>query len=139
MISLEHVAITVENLDKAIDFYSDVFGFSLLKMKKKSELGITYALLQTDNLRIELIEPLTKNSDKKKIEENQDLVTKLCDRKGLNHLSIRVKDLNEITDRLKKKGAKKVAELGSKDGSSKLIFYADTEGNMIELIQVLEH
>jgi len=136
MVSLEHVAITVENLDKAIDFYSDVFGFSILKMKKKSELGITYALLQTDNLRIELIEPLTKKiSDKKKIEKNQDLVTKLCDRKGLNHLSIRVKNLNEITDKLKKKGAKKVAELGSKDGSSKLIFYADTEGNMIELIQ----
>jgi len=136
MVSLEHIAITVENLDKAIDFYSDVFGFSLLKMKKKSELGITYALLQTDNLRIELIEPLTKRiSDKKKIEKNQDLVTKLCDRKGLNHLSIRVKNLNEIIAKLKKKGAKKVAELGSKDGSSKLIFYADTEGNMIELIR----
>ena len=135
MVSLEHVAITDENLDKAIDFYSDVFGFSILKMKKKSELGITYSLLQIDNLRIELIEPLTKKiSDKKKIEKNQDLVTKLCDRKGLNHLSIRVKNLNEITAKLKKKGAKKVAELGSKE-SSKLIFYADTEGNMIELIQ----
>jgi methylmalonyl-CoA/ethylmalonyl-CoA epimerase len=135
MVSLEHVAITVENLDKAIDFYSGVFGFSLLKMKQKSELGITYALLQTDNLRIELIEPSAKNSDKKKIEENQDLVTKLCGRKGLNHLSIRVKNLNEIVDKLKNKGAKKVAELESKDGSSKLIFYADTEGNLIELIQ----
>ena len=135
MVSLEHVAITVENLDKAMDFYSDVFGFSLLKKKQKSELGITYALLQTDNLRIELIEPLTKNSDKEEIEENQELVTKLCNRKGLNHLSIRVKNLNEIADKLKKKGAKKIAELGSKDGSSKLIFYTDMDGNMIELIQ----
>ncbi|WP_455277610.1 VOC family protein [[Eubacterium] cellulosolvens] len=135
MVSLEHVAITVENLDKAIDFYSDVFGFSLLKKKEKSELGITYALLQNDNLRIELIEPLTINSVKENIEENQDLVTKLCDGKGLNHLSIKVKNLNEIVDKLEKKGAKKIAELGSKDGSSKLIFYADIEGNMIELIQ----
>jgi len=135
MVSLEHVAITVENLDKAIDFYSDVFSFSLLKKKQKSELGITYALLQTDNLKIELIEPLTKNSDKKEIEENQDLVAKLCGGRGLNHLSIRVKNLNKIVDKLKKKGAKKVAELGSKDGSTKLIFYTDAEGNMIELIQ----
>jgi methylmalonyl-CoA/ethylmalonyl-CoA epimerase len=135
MVSLEHVAITVENLEKAIDFYCDVFSFSLLKKKRKSELGITYALLQTDNLKIELIEPLTKNSDKAKIEENQDLVTKLCNRKGLNHLSIRVKNLNEIVDKLEKKGAKKIAELGSKDGRPKLIFYADIEGNMIELIQ----
>jgi lactoylglutathione lyase len=135
MVSLEHVAITVGNLDKAIDFYSSVFGFSLLKKKQKSELGITYALLQTDNLRIELIEPLTKKLDEEKIEEHQDLITKLCGRKGLNHLSIRVKNLNEIVDKLEKKGANKVAELGSKDGRSKLIFYADTEGNMIELIQ----
>jgi lactoylglutathione lyase len=135
MVSLEHVAITVENLETAIDFYCNVFGFSLLKKKQKSELGITYALLQTDNFRIELIEPLTKNLDEEKIEEHQDLITKLCGRKGLNHLSIRVKNLNEIVDKLEKKGANKVAELGSKDGRSKLIFYADTEGNMIELIQ----
>lgn len=45
MTALDHVAITVKDLNRAIDFYSKVLGFPVVKVKEKPEFGVTYALL----------------------------------------------------------------------------------------------
>ena len=137
MASVEHVAMTVADLDKAIEFYSKIFGFSLLKVKEKSELGITYALLQAGKIKLELITPLNESSSgPKRIEEGfESLSSNLCENIGLNHLSIRVEDLDKICAELKDRGVEIISRIEPKEVGSRLALFKDNEGNIIELIQ----
>ena len=139
MASVEHVAMTVADLDKAIEFYSKIFGFSLLKVKEKSELGITYALLQAGKIKLELITPLKESSSgPKRIEEGfESLSSNLCENIGLNHLSIRVEDLDKICAELKDRGVEIISRIEPKEAGSRMAFFKDNEGNFIELIQKL--
>ncbi len=124
-------------MDKAIDFYSKIFGFSVKKVKEKIELGVMYAVLQAGYVTLELISPLKGNAlDQQQVEDGlEGVVAKLCGKVGLNHISLRVENLDEICEELKNKGIRLLALLKPSGGGSKQAFLTDPEGNLIELIQ----
>jgi methylmalonyl-CoA epimerase len=137
MVTLDHVAITVRNLEEAVNFYSKILGFQVLKVKEKPELGVAYALLQAGQTALEIVSPLEgEPSTQEPVQEGlEGVVAKLCGRAGLNHVSLRVENLEEACEELKSKGVRILAEFKPAGGGSKLAFFADPEGNLIELIE----
>lgn len=137
MVAIDHIAITVKDLDRAIDFYSSIFGFSILKVKEKIELGVRYAVLKAGQVNLELITPLKGEAMEQQLvgEGFEGIIAKLCGEAGLNHLSFHVDNLNETCEELKNKGVRSLARVTSSKRGSKQAFITDPEGNLIELIQ----
>ena len=54
---VDHLAILVPNLNKAIRMMSEGFGLAVESRKEYPDLGMSVAILRADNIKIELIEP----------------------------------------------------------------------------------
>lgn len=55
-LSWHHVGVSVNDIDKAISFYGDVFGFELEFRKFIKPIGTHFAFIRRDNFRMELFE-----------------------------------------------------------------------------------
>jgi len=132
MVSLKYVAITVRDLDRSIRFYSEIFGFKLLKVKSKPEFGVTYAHLKAGEVDLELLTPL-KGEPQTQKSTGDDLTTKLCEA-GLNHIALKVENLGGICERLRAWNVRFLMEPKFSGGSG-TAFVLDPEGNLLELSQ----
>lgn len=89
---MEHVAIVVKDMDQAIEYYSDMFGFKvrLRGSSKIKEMAFLY-LDEQPSVEIELIRDINPMSDYNK--------------SGIvNHLAFTVENMNEAINHYKKKG-----------------------------------
>ncbi len=88
---IHHVALVVNDLDKAIGFYRDVLGLHLHKVETVEEQGVKAALLDLDNAEIELLEPLSAESGVGRFLERRG--------EGLHHVCFTTPDIRaEIAD-----------------------------------------
>lgn len=88
---VEHVAIIVKDMDQAIEYYSDMFGFKvrLRGSSKIKEMAFLY-LDEQPSVEIELIRDINPMSDYNK--------------SGIvNHLAFTVENMNEAINHYKKK------------------------------------
>lgn len=126
--TLDHIAVTVRDLRRALEFYSKLLGLQVLKEKTKPELGVSYALLQGGNLTLEVLCPSGDSSP-----EFREVALRLR-RQGLNHLALQVENLEEASSRFREAGMRLVGEL-KPSKASKIAFLEDGEGNLFELIE----
>jgi len=122
---LLHTMLRVGNLDKSINFYSEVLGMSLLRQKDYPEGKFTLAFIgygdESDNTVIEL----THNW-----ETNQYNVGD-----GYGHIAIEVDDVYKATDAIKQRGGKIIRDAGPMNAGNTIIaFVEDPDGYQIELI-----
>jgi len=118
--------IRVGDLEKSIQFYTEIFGMQLLRRKDYPEGKFTLAFLaygpESEHTAIEL----THNWDTNSYELGN----------GFGHLAIEVEDVYKACDEIKAKGGEVVREAGPmKHGSSVLAFVKDPDGYMIELLE----
>ncbi len=118
--------IRVGDLDRSIDFYSDVLGMKLLRKKDYPDGKFTLAFIgygpESDGAVIEL----THNWDT----EEYDLGN------GFGHIAIEVDDAYTACEEIKKHGGNVVREAGPmKHGTTVIAFVEDPDGYKIELIQ----
>ena len=123
---LLHTMIRVGDLEKSIQFYTEIFGMQLLRRKDYPEGKFTLAFLaygpESEHTAIEL----THNWDTNSYELGN----------GFGHLAIEVEDVYKACDEIKAKGGEVVREAGPmKHGSSVLAFVKDPDGYMIELLE----
>lgn len=142
-VRFNHVGITVSNLEQALDFYSTVFGldpgmvFHITQGPEKAKaLGLPehrqrVALVPVDDVVLELIEitPHRRENDSR-----QDDI-------GYTYVSFEVDDLEEVFERLSKRGIEfNAAPLASSDeppaAGSKFCIMKDPDGKNIELMQI---
>jgi len=105
--SVQHVGITVSNLDEALHFFNDLLGLEALPFREASGerietiLGIPGASLRLsgvktpDNKNIELIEYLASKGER--------INLKTCN-PGVTHISFVVDDIQKMYDDLTAKG-----------------------------------
>jgi len=146
----EHVSITVNDLDQALDFYGKVFGFELLRRTTVN------AYMHLDD---ELIEFLTSDAPNpmKTPKDLADLEGIMWSRMGLNHLGFRVDNMEEAIKTIEKNGGKvgpiatfkpeieyvkevqsdklKRAAKPIKGDSWRAAMFVDPEGNLLELLE----
>jgi len=122
-----HVMIRVGDLEKSLDFYTNILGMQLLRRQDYPEGKFTLAFVgygaETDHTVIEL----TYNWDQ---EADYELGN------GFGHLALAVKDIYDFCDQLAKKHVPIPRPPGPmKHGSTVIAFIEDPDGYKIELIE----
>ncbi|PHM60402.1 lactoylglutathione lyase [Xenorhabdus ishibashii] len=123
---LLHTMIRVGNMQRSIDFYTQVMGMRLLRTSENSEYKYSLAFVgYTDESQGAVIE-LTYNWDV----ENYEMGT------AFGHIALGVDDVAATCERIKLAGGKVVREAGPvKGGTTVIAFVEDPDGYKIELIE----
>jgi len=121
-----HTMLRVGDLNKSINFYTEVLGMKLLRKKDYPEGKFTLAFLgYGDELTNTVIE-LTFNWDKNNYQLGD----------GYGHIALEVEQIYEACELIAAKGGEIVRPAGPmKHGTTLLAFIKDPDGYMIELIQ----
>jgi len=120
-----HTMLRVGNLQRSIDFYTNVLGMKLLRRKDYPDGRFTLAFVgygdESENTVIEL----TYNWDS----DRYDLGS------GYGHIAIEVDDVYEAVEELRGRGGKIIRNAGPMNAGPTIIaFIEDPDGYPIELI-----
>lgn len=107
---LNHVAIAVPDVAKAVATYREALGARISPVKDMPEHGVRVVFVELDNTKIEFLEPLGPMSPIAKfLEKNPD--------GGMHHLCYEVKDIRAARDRLVAAGARVLGDGEPKTGA----------------------
>jgi methylmalonyl-CoA/ethylmalonyl-CoA epimerase len=128
-VGLDHVGVAVKSLDEAVHIYRDVLGFKLEGIHVLKERKVKVAFFSTGGqTRIELVEPLGSDSPVAKF-----LATR---GEGVQHIAVRVQDIEAALEELKKKGVALVDEkpvIGAEGARIGYVHPKSTRGVLLEL------
>jgi methylmalonyl-CoA epimerase len=127
---LEHVAISVSDLDRAVEWYQRAFGFEEAARSDKPALAVKVAMLRLGEGMIEVFEPY----DPLPLPEGEDTLKSSLRRIGTKHMAIAVDDIVEAYEHLKSVGAEFDTDV-VEGSTSRFCFCKDPDGILIEVIQ----
>ncbi len=121
-----HTMLRVGDLDKSLDFYTQVLGMKLIRRKDYPDGKFTLAFIGYQDEASGTVLELTHNWDTKEYDLGQ----------GFGHIAIEVDDAYKACDETKKRGGSVVREAGPmKHGTTVIAFIEDPDGYKIEFIQ----
>ncbi len=121
-----HTMLRVGNLDRAIKFYTEMFGMKELRRWDVPEGKFTNAFVGYGDEDTQCVLEFTYNYGV----ETYDLGT------GYGHIAIGVPDVYATCEQLRKAGAKITREPGPvKHGTTVIAFVEESDGYKIELVQ----
>jgi lactoylglutathione lyase len=121
-----HTMIRVGDLQRSIDFYTQVLGMRLLRKSDYPGGRFTNAFVGYDEESKAAVLELTHNWDTK----TYDLGG------GYGHVAIEVPDAHQACDDVRRRGGKVTREAGPmKHGTTVIAFVEDPDGYKIELIE----
>jgi len=120
-----HTMLRVGDLDRSIQFYTEVLGMKLLRRKDYPDGKFTLAFIGYGDESDHTVIELTHNWDT----EGYDLGD------GYGHIALEVDDVYQATDAIRQRGAKVLRDAGPMNAGSTIIaFVEDPDGYPIELI-----
>jgi methylmalonyl-CoA/ethylmalonyl-CoA epimerase len=129
-VGVDHVGVAVKNLDEAIALYRDVLGFRLEGVHVLTERKVRVAFFSTGGeTHIELLEPIGSDSPVAKFLESRG--------EGIQHIAVRVDDIEKALAELKSKGVMLVDEtprLGAEGTRIAFVHPKSTRGVLLELV-----
>lgn len=128
LIGFEHVGMTVGNVDRALRFYVDLLGLTLV-VRRRGQNGDEIAFLDCNGVMLEMICPATGALMAEDI---------ALGRAGLRHLTLRFDDIDEIYRKLKAADVEMVEPprlARNRDIVNRVAFCRDPDGIMIELAE----
>ena len=131
---LDHVAIAVKDLDKAIALYRDTLGLELTEIEEVPEQQVRTAIFGHGTGRVELICPTSADTGVAKFLEKRG--------EGLHHICIEVEDIEASLAALKEKGAPLIDQTPKPGaGGTKVAFIhpKGSHGVLVELSQKPKH
>ncbi|MDX2464240.1 MAG: methylmalonyl-CoA epimerase [Porticoccus sp.] len=129
---LNHVAIVVPDLDKAVNVYRDALGAKVSEPNDLPEHGVRVVFVELPNTKIELLLPIGENSPVAKfLERNPD--------GGMHHICYEVEDILAARDKLVAEGARVLGKgepkLGAHGKPVLFLHPKDFCGTLVELEQ----
>jgi catechol 2,3-dioxygenase-like lactoylglutathione lyase family enzyme len=138
---LNHIGISVTNLDRSIEFYKNLLGMEISvrrifegpeyeRLLALAGARGTVALLTGPNARVELFEftqPDPKPGDPRR---------PVCDR-GITHFCIEVSDIETEYERLRGSGVAFHCEPIGFSGVAKALYGRDPDGNVFEFLELM--
>ena len=123
---LLHTMIRVGDLQRSIDFYTQVLGMRLLRKSDYPSGRFTNAFVGYDDESRAAVLELTHNWDTKSYDMGS----------GFGHVAVEVDDAYKACDEVKKRGGKVTREPGPmKHGTTVIAFVEDPDGYKIEFVQ----
>jgi len=120
-----HTMIRSGNLERSIEFYTEIMGMKLLRQKDYPKGEFTNAFLGYGDESEKAALELTYNWGV----ESYDMGT------GFGHIALEVDDVYEATAQIKAKGGKIIRDAGPMNAGTRIIaFVEDPDGYQIELI-----
>src|SRR5688572_4587502 len=101
---IDHVAIAVNDLGEAIDYYRETFGALVEHREIVESDGVEEALLRVAESYIQLLTPTRDDSPVAKYLEKKG--------EGLHHIGYRVKDCGAALEAIKAAGGRVIDEIG---------------------------
>lgn len=121
-----HTMLRVGNLQRSIDFYTQVLGMQLIRQKDYPDGRFTLAFVGYGAESETAVLELTHNWDT----ESYDLGN------GFGHIAVEVDDAYQACEAVKRLGGKVTREAGPmKHGTTVIAFVEDPDGYKIEFIQ----
>jgi len=129
---LNHVAIVTPDLEKSSRLYRESLGARVSAPQALPEHGVTVVFVETDNTKVELLQPLGADSPILGfLKKNPD--------GGLHHLCFEVPDILKSRDALKATGARVLGDgeprIGAHGKPVLFLHPKDFGGTLIELEQ----
>ena len=122
---LLHTMLRVGNLQKSIDFYTNILNMRLLRQKDYPDGKFTLAFLGYGDEEENTVLELTYNWDV----DSYDLGT------GFGHLAVAVDDVYEATEKARQQGVKILRDAGPMNAGTTIIaFLEDPDGYPVELL-----
>ena len=133
---LNHIAIAVPSIQIASDMWKKALGANISAPQILTDHGVKIIFVEAPNTKVELLEPLNKNSPISRfLEKNPN--------GGMHHICYEVDDINKVLDHAKKHNAKlRICEAckvyGSHPHPEGFVAFLDDEvsGTEIEFMQV---
>lgn len=120
-----HTMIRTGDLDRSIDFYTQVLGMKLLRRKDYPEGKFTLAFVGYGDESSQAVIELTYNWGIDRYEMGT----------GFGHIAIEVGDVYAACDEIRRRGGTVTREAGPmKGGTTVIAFVCDPDGYKIELI-----
>jgi len=121
-----HTMIRVGDLDRSIQFYTEVLGMRLLRRTDYPEGRFTNAFVGYEDETEAAVVELTHNWDTR----SYDLGT------GFGHIALAVEDAYKACEEVRKRGGKVTREAGPmKHGKTVIAFVEDPDGYKLEFVQ----
>ena len=127
---IDHVAIAVNDLDAAIDYYKRAFGATVAHREVVEQDGVEEALLNVAQSYVQLLTPTRPDSPVAKSLEKRG--------EGLHHIGYRVADCAQALQSMIDAGATpidKAPRKGSRGTTVAFIHPKGSFGTLIELVQ----
>ncbi|MFT3662962.1 MAG: methylmalonyl-CoA epimerase [Gordonia sp. (in: high G+C Gram-positive bacteria)] len=133
VIGIDHVGIAVPDLDAALAWYRDNFGFVNLHEEVNEEQGVREAMVGPaggEGALIQLLAPLSPEST----------IAKFIDRNGpgLQQMAVRVTDVDALAARLTANGVRLLylaPKRGTADSRINFVHPKDAGGVLLELVE----
>ena len=128
---VDHIGIAVPSLEEAKKFYTDVLGLKCTGEEEVAEQKVKTAFIPTGEAEIELLESTAPDGPIAKfIEKNGG-------RQGIQHVALRVDNIEEAIAGLKAKGVRMIDEKPryGAGGSSIAFIHPKASGILLELCQ----
>lgn len=128
---VDHIGIAVPNLEEAKKFYTDVLGLKCTGEEEVAEQKVKTAFIPTGEAELELLESTAPDGPIAKfIEKNGG-------RQGIQHVALRVDNIEEAIAGLKAKGVRMIDEKPryGAGGSSIAFIHPKASGILLELCQ----
>lgn len=121
-----HTMLRVGNLNKSLEFYTQVLGMKLLRRKDYPDGKFTLAFVGYQDEASGTVLELTHNWDTPSYNLGD----------GFGHIAVEVDDAYQACENIKKMGGKVTREAGPmKHGTTVIAFIEDPDGYKIEFIQ----
>ena len=127
---IDHIAIAVQSIEKTAKLFEIYFGLSVEHRERVEKQGIKLASINIGDVKIELIEPLTKDSSVARFLMKRG--------EGIHHIAFQVKKIEKVLNELKKKGVKIIDREPRKGMKGKKIAFlspGNIAGTLIELCE----
>ena len=126
---LEHIGIAVTNLDEALIFYEEAFGFKAESIITLEERNVRAAFLSLGNTKIELLEPFGEGALSRFLEKRGE---------GLHHITFKVSDIYGSLKKLKEMGIRLVDEVPRTGAEGGLVAFLHPKSARNVLVELCE-
>ena len=139
IVGLHHVAIGVNDFDKALKFYTQALGFDVVQRSDIDNDGAANQAIGLDNVKAKMAMLKTSNAFIELWEYSnpapKDLRSRPCDY-GYPHLALQVDDIQAEYSRLQKHGMEFVGDVVHFGDDASAIYGRDPSGNVVELYEI---
>lgn len=127
---IDHIGIAVKSIDDMVDFYKNTLGLKIKGTETIEEQKVKTAFIPIGDSEIELLEATTPESTIAKFIEKRG--------EGIQHIAVRVDDIEKTLADLKAKGIRMIDEVPRYGaGGAKIAFVhpKSTHGILLEICQ----